>query len=351
MASKYQQLADILRETIIQHIGDKNFRLPTEMELCSTYGYSRQTIRHALALLKEEGVIVRRQGSGSYPSPFLSASAERIAAVILPDSRGYLHAGALRDIQAFFNCRNFTVRIFMTDYLFEREREILQSFDAEPPTVIIAKKFCTALPDPNDELYRQLSNQEIPIAFFNTCPSIQGTFQVCPDDFLGGYQLASYLIQHRHTRIAGIFQKEELESHQKFKGLAKALAEHGQSLKTRDFYWYPGFSYPPSRLAPEPFLFPKSYLTWIQEQCSAVLCHNDEAAYALVQALLAQGASIPGDLEVVSFDNSYLKELSPVRIPSMACTPQQPWLACAGFLHKRLEEKDLLPPRLFWQLE
>lgn len=40
--------------------------MPSEGELCELYGVSRITIRHALQRLVDRGVIVRRQGRGSY---------------------------------------------------------------------------------------------------------------------------------------------------------------------------------------------------------------------------------------------------------------------------------------------
>ena len=50
-------------------------KLPSEAQLCATFGASRPVVREALARLREDGVIVSRQGSGSYvrrrPDPSL----------------------------------------------------------------------------------------------------------------------------------------------------------------------------------------------------------------------------------------------------------------------------------------
>lgn len=43
-----------------------NARLPSETELARRFGASRPVVRQALARLREDGVIVSRQGSGSY---------------------------------------------------------------------------------------------------------------------------------------------------------------------------------------------------------------------------------------------------------------------------------------------
>jgi GntR family transcriptional repressor for pyruvate dehydrogenase complex len=43
-----------------------NARLPSEARLSDMYGASRPVVREALARLKEDGIVVSRQGSGSY---------------------------------------------------------------------------------------------------------------------------------------------------------------------------------------------------------------------------------------------------------------------------------------------
>ncbi len=41
-------------------------RLPSERELSARWGVARMTVRHAMDTLVAEGLVVRRQGSGTY---------------------------------------------------------------------------------------------------------------------------------------------------------------------------------------------------------------------------------------------------------------------------------------------
>ena len=66
MAPKYQMVADSLRTDILDGVYQKRMLLPTEQLLCQQFQVSRQTVRQALALLVSEGLIERRQGSGSH---------------------------------------------------------------------------------------------------------------------------------------------------------------------------------------------------------------------------------------------------------------------------------------------
>ena len=64
----YYQLAQILREQIHsdeRHTGDQ---MPSERELMQRYDISRNTVRQALDMLANEGLIVRNHGHGTYIS-------------------------------------------------------------------------------------------------------------------------------------------------------------------------------------------------------------------------------------------------------------------------------------------
>lgn len=61
----YQRLAQELRSEIAAGIHPVGSGLPTEIELCARHGVSRHTVRAALRLLVDQGLIERRQGAGS----------------------------------------------------------------------------------------------------------------------------------------------------------------------------------------------------------------------------------------------------------------------------------------------
>ena len=62
---RYMQVFDELRIRIEKGIYPIETALPTEGELCAEFGASRYTIREALRRLVEQGMVRRRQGSGS----------------------------------------------------------------------------------------------------------------------------------------------------------------------------------------------------------------------------------------------------------------------------------------------
>jgi GntR family transcriptional repressor for pyruvate dehydrogenase complex len=80
----YQQVADQLREFILEGKISAGERLPTESELTEMFGASRSTVREALRILSSQNLIVTARGAGGgtfvsrpeprYVSDFLEAS-------------------------------------------------------------------------------------------------------------------------------------------------------------------------------------------------------------------------------------------------------------------------------------
>jgi DNA-binding transcriptional regulator YhcF (GntR family) len=58
----YRQLADDLRRRIRTGDLDLGQELPREADLCHSYGVGIQTVRHALTVLRSEGLIERERG-------------------------------------------------------------------------------------------------------------------------------------------------------------------------------------------------------------------------------------------------------------------------------------------------
>ena len=69
-AGRQRSLSDVAYEQILADIMDgvfaENARLPAEGALAERFGISRPVVREALARLRDDGLIVSRQGSGSY---------------------------------------------------------------------------------------------------------------------------------------------------------------------------------------------------------------------------------------------------------------------------------------------
>ncbi|MCD7852476.1 MAG: GntR family transcriptional regulator, partial [Oscillospiraceae bacterium] len=62
----YSQLVSIVKRNISAGTLSPGDLLPSESELCKTFGISRSTVRQAIGALESEGLVVRKQGRGTF---------------------------------------------------------------------------------------------------------------------------------------------------------------------------------------------------------------------------------------------------------------------------------------------
>ena len=64
--SQYERLAGMLRDRIAAGVYAREDKLPSEMELMDESGLSRSTVRHALKVLVDEGLVRTERTAGRY---------------------------------------------------------------------------------------------------------------------------------------------------------------------------------------------------------------------------------------------------------------------------------------------
>ncbi len=317
MASKYSVLAGILREELLHGGISGGYKFPTEAELARRYRMSRQTVRHAIQLLAEEGLVATRQGSGIYATGKPVDIASRQVAVITSFLDDYIFPTVLHDAQTVFAQEGYSTLVFSTENEVMREREILCKLLLEPVRGILVEGAKTALPNPNIDLYQKLRQADIPIVFLHGAYSeLTGVPCVSDDNYGGGYQLARYLIGKGHKNIAGIFKCDDIQGPQRYHGVVCALRDAGLPIHDDSFRWYDTHDRAVLLDRRDPQLL-KRFWESRSSAATAVICYNDEIAHLLVQALLSMKISVPEDMAVVSFDNSYYSQIGSTPITSL----------------------------------
>lgn len=339
MSLKYKTLAEDLRSGIRSH-GKKGQRLSTEQELMQQYGVSRQTVRQALSLLLEEGLIEKRQGSGTYiawdalPDPTASRNIAILTTSISDHTNSFLW-----NAQSLFAGAGYHTQLFATENRAGQERKILESLLANPVRAILAEGVRTAFPTPNQDLYEKLLELGTSILFLgNGYRSLPQISCVCSDDYEGSYLLTCHLLNRSHTKIGGIFPSDDLSGHNRYLGCLCALRDHQLPFDDRRFLWYDS-SQRSSHTEP---VNNRLLLSFIQTQlpdCTAVVCFNDETASQLIRELQKLHVRVPEQLSVVCFGNGYHNEISPVPITAAAHPDANLWEIAAQRLLQQLEGK------------
>lgn len=350
MPAKYQQLADILRSEVRQLRRQGGSKLATEAELSERYNMSRQTVRHALKLLEAEGIIERRQGSGSYLTPQGKLDDTRQIAVITTFLDDYIFPSILHDAQSCFSQAGYNTFVFATENKVSKEREILKKLLDQSVSAILIEGSKTALPTPNSDLYQQLKDNGTPVLFLHGIHSnLTGFPCLLDDNFNGGYQLTQYLLAKGHRKIAGIFKSDDIQGPQRYHGVVSALRDRKIPIRDRAFYWYDTEDRATLVSRSNSDLLDHFIRHHLQD-ASAVVCYNDEVAHLLIERLLETGKKVPDDVAVVSFDNSFFSQIGPVPITSLGHKANRTGQIAAELLLKILSGKQVHSRSLEWEL-
>lgn len=317
MAIKYKFLADLLRDELLKNGGQDGCRLPTEAELTRRFHMSRQTVRHALQLLAEEGLIQARQGSGTYATSRVQEHSSRQIAVVTSFLDDYIFPSILHDAQSVFARKGYSTLVYATENQVGTERDILLQLLEQPVGGILVEGSKTALPSPNADLYQRLREEGIPLLFLHGAYSEPaGIPCIYDDNYGGGYLLAQHLIGRGHQYLAGIFKSDDVQGPQRYHGCISAIRDAGLPIFDRCFRWYDT----EDRLELVENRRPDLLRRFLSDRigpATAVICYNDEIAFLLIQELVAMGQRVPEDIAVVSFDNSYYSQICPIPITSL----------------------------------
>ncbi len=316
MTPKYQILAESLRTGILS--GKYQRMLPTEQALCGQFQVSRQTVRQALSILESERLIERRQGSGSFirekrdPAPL----PRRSIAVVTTYISDYIFPSILREIEAVCSENNSAPLLFATQNQFSNERRILQTLiETEELDGILIEGTKTGFPNPNISLCHRLMEKGIPLVFMHgNYEQLPDTLSVLDDNVAGGRMLVEYLYQKGHRGIGGIFKYDDLQGRQRFAGYLEGLQKFDLSPEDNNVLWY-GTAQKDHFLRDD---YTEERMAGMLSSCSAIVCYNDELAARVIAYLTRKGLSVPGDIAVVSFDNSPYSEMSTPRITSLS---------------------------------
>ncbi len=321
--SKYETLSKQLTEQILRNLQRGVTALPTEAQLAGQYNVSRQTVRAALALLRERGLIESRQGSGSYATGLSPDASENRIPILVASSQEYIYPHLLTDIRSSLAEKGYQLQVCPTDNNTSTERQILLSLLETPPRALIAEGSKSALPTPNADLYEKLKAEGTRLLFLhNKYDALPEEVCIKDDNYYGGYLLANHLADLGHTSIAGLFKIDDRQGPERFLGAASCLHDLGMELMDSHVGWFQSSDV----AALEKRQDTRFLASFIKEQlagCSAVICYNDEIAYWLMKELSYAHIQVPRNVSVVCFDNSYLSELSKIQITTLTHKPHE----------------------------
>lgn len=296
---KYCEIAQRIKEKIQAGTFVSGDKIDSEHHMAKKYSVSRQTVRHAISVLEQEGWLVRRQGSGTFVAkPIVQKERyTKTIGVILTDLENYIFPTIIAEMEQVFTRNGYTLLLSMTRDQLEDEQRCLQHMLQNNVDGVIIEPTKSALPNPNLAFLRALSQAGIAVMFINAAYPDLSFPCVRMDDYEAGYLATQCLLDASHTSIAGFFQADARQGHLRYAGYLKALSEAGVPLKSNRVLWYTR----------------EDELDWQNDyhriqrtlkDCTGVVCYNDQLAISLIDLLQKKGFLIPQDLSVVGIDGA-----------------------------------------------
>lgn len=310
---KYMELAKWINTQIQEkqlHAGEK---LYSENELRKMFGVSRQTVRRALALLEQEGILRSVRGSGTYinDNRLMNLAKRMRVSVVTTYVDGYIFPRMIQGIENVLLENGYSVQIAFTNNQHGRERTILKDIlDRDEVSGLVVETTKSAIANPNLEFYREFCRRRIPVLFVNSYYPSLDIPHVSLDDHSAGYKMTRYLIERGHTKIGGVFKLDDLQGQIRFSGFIDAVYESGLEIDERNILW----------LDTEDIRHIERQEERVLERsagCTALFCYNDEVAYGVLDIFKKAGIRVPQDISVASVDNANLATIGEIGITTI----------------------------------
>lgn len=350
MAIKYKWLTEQLRNIIQRNVEQGIEKMPSENELQSRYRVSRQTVRQSLAILEQEGLIEKRRGSGSYITGLSLDSSKNVIGILISSSTEYIYPGVLSDIHNVLSPEGFREEIFVTGNRTDTERQILLEILASPLRGIIVEGCKSALPNPNLDLYHKLMSKGCHVLFlYNYYQELSPCLYLKDDNLAGSSMLVSHLAEQGHTAIGGIFKYDDRQGIERFQGFAEAMRNNGLAVLDKHISWF-GSRQLENLEQQHDTAFLKEIVQNALPSCTAVVCYNDEIAYWLIKELTLAGYTLPEDMALTSFDNTYLSNSDILSITTLLHKPHEMGTRIARMMITKLKGLPVTKQEVPWEL-
>jgi GntR family transcriptional regulator, arabinose operon transcriptional repressor len=313
---KYQQLKSYIIEMIESQELKAGDRISSENELAARFEISRSTVRQAVGELVSEGFIIKKQGQGTFVNKMqkLIYGRARTIGVITTYLDDYIFPAIIRGIDGVLSQNGYNIMLGCTNNLHEKERLCLENLRQQNIVALVAETTKSALPNPNLDLYREYRDSGIPILFIHGCYKDSELSYIVEDDVEAGYIATKHLIDAGHSAIGGVFKIDDVQGHLRYSGFQKALLEVGLKLTDSRIMWFDTDDMNNKHINEKI----NQYINNIMSDCTAIVCYNDQIAVETLNFIRGNGLSVPGDLSVVSFDDSQLAVASEIKLTTVA---------------------------------
>ncbi len=305
MENKYQKVKDGLKKDIISGRFQVNEKLPTESELMNRYKVSRYTVRRAVGDLESDHFIYRIQGGGMFVQDWhkdWSTPDTKLIGVITTHIADYIFPNIIAGIDQVLSKAGYSILISNTHDGHASERQCLISMLDSRVAGLIVEPTQSALPNPNQDLYHEIKDDDLPMLFINSYYPTMNFPYVNTNDTLAEQKMVDYLLAQGHQIILGIFQVDDLQGVDRMNGFVRAYQQRPELSYMSNIIMYQS-----GDTSQKLFERISGYLNQ-DDAPTAIVCYNDQLAIEVIDFLKSQHLQVPMDISVVGFDNYRMGE-------------------------------------------
>jgi GntR family transcriptional regulator of arabinose operon len=339
---KYRRIVESLRNSILSGQYRNGARLPSEAELVRRFGVSRMTAVKAMQQLQQEGLLVRRTGSGTYAAGGVGTQNPAFG-LIIPDLGETeifepICKGMARSPDAQGHSLSWghsrTSSVSKED---EAEHLCRQYIEQQVAGVFFAPlEFSGRRDQVNHRILKALSAARIPVILLDRRAvdhHEKSSYDLVGlDNRRAGYVVTDHLVRQGARHVAFLAEANSAETvDQRIAGYREALYAHGLPMNSELLLRGDGSD----AASLEKIL--------ARHTIDAIQCANDHTAARLMRSLLGLGLRIPEDMRIVGVDDVKYAGLLPVPLT----TYHQPCLdigaAAVAAMKERISNPHLAP--------
>ncbi len=299
----YRQIYTILNQELQNGEYDRSETLPSEKEMCQRFGVERNTVRKALQLLVNEGLVEKVPGYGTRilrntpdsapesrtPVP-LKGTILMITGDVDPSGSPaqYLHLPLMQILEQKFSRMGYSLiyKTWRTD-----DKNLKETLEYIRPSAVIFDSYIKS------DYYRLVLEGEIPCISVNHYTPLLTS--VINNNFDAAYQVAKLLTGAGHRRIALITGKPGYETtRERLAGFESRYIQKQLTLDQK-YVFHGDYMFDSGAEAGE-----KIAAMPAGERPTAIFAFNDDMAYGCLKSLENHGIHVPEDISLVGFDGT-----------------------------------------------
>ncbi len=312
---QYQIIYDNLKTKIQNGVYPQESRLPYESQLCEQYGVQRITVRKALDMLVQDGLIYKRAGRGSFVCPNKPAAVNQgtFLFVMNRSPNDMLNNSSSYNAQLFFLmerlCREHNYTLVYTGISAQEDFAALVSMHAAKGVFLVS-----TVPEHVVDTVQRLQVSALCLNHYS--PQL---ISILPDNHKALLLLVSRLAQLGHRRIAFVGGPSyAVNAQERLQGFLAAMNECALEVD-------PGLILDGNWTYEDSFAATLAMLHTVEEarRPTALVAASDMMAVGAMAAVTRLGLAVPEDISIGGFDRLALGGICSPQLSSVGPDMEQ----------------------------